>query len=124
MKRLLRLMMWLALLAACAPNQTSQSATPASRAASTSTGYVWALAVDPRDGRVLKAASDGFYQSRNEGKSWERLTLPSDIATKDIAHIAIRKDQPDITYIAGEQIGIWRSRDRSEERRVGKECRL
>src|SRR6266852_3616501 len=106
MKRMLLLLAGLVLLMACAPNQTSQSATPESRSAG-----VRALAVDPRDGRLLKAASNGLYQSRDEGKSWERLTLPADIATKDVAHVAMRQDQPDIVYIAGEQLGIWRSRD-------------
>jgi len=104
-------------LAACAPNQAGQPTAQSSPQSNTPTASisrptgVRALAVDPRDGRLLQAASDGLYQSRDEGKSWTRISLPSDIATKGVSQVALRKDEPDILYIAGEQVGIWRSRD-------------
>ena len=106
MKRFLvsgMLMLIVVVLAACAQN----SANPVG----VTRGGVRALTIDPRDGRLLEARSDGLYQSNDSGKSWARLTLPADIANKGIAQVAIRKDQPDIVYIAGEEIGIWRSRD-------------
>jgi hypothetical protein len=67
--------------------------------------------VDSLDGHLLAVTSHGLYQSQDEGKSWQQMTLPADIPANGIAHVAIRSDQPDIVYLAGAQIGIWRSRD-------------
>lgn len=92
------------LLAACSPGDLT--ALIGSGPASTR-----ALAVDPRDGKLLKAATDGLSRSRDDGQSWQRVTLPAEIAGKEVSHVALRADTPDIVYIAGEAIGIWRSRD-------------
>lgn len=103
---------WLAMiLAACAQNNASTPALIASNPSVTRPSGVRALAVDPRDGHLFKAATQGLFQSLDGGKSWQAMTLPTDIAGKGISQVAIRKDQPDTIYIAGEQIGIWRSRD-------------
>lgn len=97
------------ILAACAQNNTSA---PTSNGASvTRPSGVRALAVDPRDGHLLKATSEGLFQSLDDGKSWQPMMLPADIAGKGVSQVAIHKDRPDTIYIAGEQIGIWRSRD-------------
>ena len=107
MKRVLLLVLSsLVWLVACSPSQTSLPAASDSRSATARS-----LAIDPRDGRLLRATADGLYQSRDEGKSWERMTLPAEIAKKDVSHVAIRQDQPDIMYLVSESIGIWRSRD-------------
>ena len=97
------------ILAACAQNNTS--APTLNGASVTRPSGVQALAVDPRDGHLLKAASEGLFQSLDSGKSWQAMMLPVDIADKGVSQVAIHKDQPDTVYIAGEQIGIWRSRD-------------
>ena len=97
------------ILGACAQNNTS---TPSPNAASvTRPSGVQALAVDPRDGHLLQATSEGLFQSLDDGKSWQPMMLPADIAGKGVSQVAIHKDRPDTIYIAGEQIGIWRSRD-------------
>ncbi len=109
---LVKILLLLLLLTACLPNQASQPAAPESRPPA-----VRALAVDPRDGRLLKASADGLYESRDDGTpkggaaSLTPIALPAEIAAKGVSHVAIRRDQPDIVYIAGEQIGIWRTRD-------------
>ena len=72
---------------------------------------VRALAVDPRDGHLLKATSEGLFQSLDQGKSWQEMVLPTDLTGKGVSQVAIHKDQPDTIYIAGEQIGVWRSHD-------------
>lgn len=97
------------ILSACAQNAAS-APTPNATNVTRPSG-VRALAVDPRDGHLLKAASEGLFQSLDGGKSWQAMTLPVDIADRGISQVAIRKDQPNTMYIAGEQIGIWRSRD-------------
>jgi len=96
-------------LAACAQTNAPVS-TPIATSVPRPSG-VRALAIDPRDGKLFKASSDGLFQSGDGGKNWARMTLPAEIATKGVATVALRKDQPDTIYIAGEQIGIWRSHD-------------
>ena len=97
------LMLIIVVLAACA--QSNPTIPTAIRSG------VRALAIDPRDGHLLEARSDGLYQSDDSGKSWTHMMLPADIANKGISQVAIHKDQPNLVYIAGEEIGIWRSRD-------------
>jgi len=99
------------ILAACGQNNASTPAPSATNVSVTRPSGVHALAVDPRDGHLLEATSDGLFQSLDGGKSWQAMMLPTDIAGKGVSHVAIHKDQPDTIYIAGEQIGIWRSRD-------------
>ena len=96
-------------LAACVQNNASAPTLNATNV--TRPSGVRALAVDPRDEHLLKATSEGLFQSLDSGKRWQAMMLPTDIAGKGVSQVAIRKDQPDMIYIAGEQIGIWRSRD-------------
>ena len=88
-------------LAACSQNPPTPTREPGVRA----------LAIDPRDGRLFKAASDGLFLSRDDGKIWQPITLPREIAANAISIVALRLDQPDMLFIAGEQIGVWRSSD-------------
>ena len=97
------------ILAACAQINASTPA-PIDTNVTRPSG-VQALGVDPRDGHLLKATSEGLFQSLDDGKSWQPMMLPADIAGKAVSQVAIHKAQPDMVYIAGEQIGIWRSRD-------------
>ncbi len=99
------------ILAACAQNNVSTPPPIATNVSVTRPSGVHALAVDPRDGHLLKATSEGLFQTLDGGKSWQAMMLPADIAGKGVSQVAIHKDQPDTIYIAGEQIGIWRSRD-------------
>ena len=99
------------ILTACAQNYASTPTPIAANVNVTRPSGVRALAVDPRDGHLLKATSDGLFQSLDGGKSWQAMVLPDDIAGNAVSQVAIHKDRPDTIYIAGEQIGIWRSRD-------------
>ncbi len=99
------------ILSACAQNNASTPTPIATNVDITRPNGVQALAVDPRDGHLLQATSEGLFQSLDGGKSWQAMTLPDDIAGKAVSQVAIHKDRPDTIYIAGEQIGIWRSRD-------------
>lgn len=97
------------ILSACA--QSNASAPTPNGASVTRPSGVQALAVDPSDGRLLKATSEGLFQSLDGGKSWQVMMLPADIAGQGVSQVAIHEDRPDTIYIAGEQIGIWRSHD-------------
>ena len=99
------------ILSACAQNNASTPIPIATAVIVARPRGVQALAIDPRDGHLLKATSEGLFQSLDGGKSWQAMMLPADIAGNGVSQVAIRKDQPDTIYIAGEQIGIWRSRD-------------
>jgi len=110
--RMLSLFISLAMiLAACAQNNASTPAPSATNVSVTRPSGVRALAIDPRDGHLLKATSEGLFQTLDGGKSWQAMMLPADIAGKGVSQVAIHKDQPDTIYIGGERIGIWRSRD-------------
>src|SRR6266540_5361013 len=96
MKRsvILSLLILLAIiLSACAQNAASAPSPKATNV--TRPSGVQALAVDPRDGHLLKATSEGLFQSLDGGKSWQAITLPADIAGKGVSQVAIRKDRPD-----------------------------
>ena len=99
---------------ACAQNNASAPTPSATNVNVTRPSGVQALAVDPRHGHLLQATSEGLFQSLDGGKSWQAMMLPADIAGKGVSQVAIHKDQPDTIYIAGEQIGIWRSRNAGE----------
>ena len=72
---------------------------------------VRALAMDARGERLYKAASDGLFASDDEGKTWSRSSLPSEIADKGISQVTIGKESPATIFIAGEEISIWRRDD-------------
>jgi len=99
------------ILAACGQKNAGIPTSGASNVNVTRPSGVRALAIDPRDGHLLKATSKGLFQTLDGGKSWQAMMLPADIAGKGVSQVAIHTDRPDTIYIAGEQIGIWRSRD-------------
>ena len=96
---------------ACAQNNAVTPAPIATAINVARPSGVRALAVDSRDGHLLKATSEGLFQSLDGGKSWQAMMLPANIAGKGVSQVAIHKDRPGTIYISGEQIGIWRSRD-------------
>lgn len=115
MKRYLHLLIevWLVMaLAACAPTNapTPSTVTPFPQTTTRPAG-VRALVMDVGGTRLYKAASDGLFVSGNEGQTWNKIALPNEIADTGVSQVAVRKEQPDTLFIAGEDIGIWRSRD-------------
>lgn len=78
-----------------------------------------ALAMDARGENLYQATSDGLFASGDEGKTWHELALPNEIAYKSVSQVALRRESkelipaesPDTLFIAGEDIGIWRSHD-------------
>lgn len=110
MERNLILISAFALLLSACTQTNAPVTTPVATSVARPSG-VRALAIDPRDGKLFKAASDGLFQSGDGGKNWTRMTLPVEVAIKGVATVALRNDQPDTIFVAGEQIGIWRSRD-------------
>ncbi len=118
MKRMFLLgIVFVAVLSACAQNpvaSTTSSPSPTAVAAAqplTRAEGVQQLAMDARGEKLYKAASDGLFVSGDEGKTWRKVALPNEIADKGVSQIALRKESPETMFIAGEEIGIWRSRD-------------
>ena len=60
---------------------------------------------------------DGVYRTDDGGKSWKNMGLRD---SEHIARIIVSAENSDVVYVAA-QGPLWRKR--SEERRVGKECR-
>lgn len=108
---------FVAVLSACAQNpNVSPTANPISAPVAaaqplTRPNGVHALAMDARGKNLYKAASDGLFVSGNEGETWSKVTLPNEITDKGVSQVALRKESPDTIFIAGEEIGVWRSRD-------------
>lgn len=78
-----------------------------------------ALAMDARGENLYQATSDGLFVSADEGKAWNKLALPNEIANESVSQVALRRESkelipaeaPDTLFIAGEEIGVWRSGD-------------
>lgn len=105
-----------AALSACAQNNAAPAATtvpPTAALAQVSprADGVHALTFDGRGEKLYRAGSDGLFVSADNGQSWNSVALPTELAGKGVSQIAVRKDAPDTMFIAGEDIGIWRSRD-------------
>lgn len=70
------------------------------------------LAVDPSDGRLIKATSQGLSRSVDGGRTWETVPLPARIAPSGISQIVVNPDKPTFIYTAGIGTGVILSQDR------------
>jgi len=86
-----------------------QSATQSSAGADLS-GPPQALAVDPSDGSLLKAAS-GVFRSMDQGRTWSALSIPADLQPADIQQVATTAAAPGTVFAAGVGTGVIRSDD-------------
>ena len=89
----------------------------------------WTLELEPRNGGVAYGGT-GLYRSPDQGETWQSIGLEN---TGSIGRILIDPADPQRILVAamghlwsgGPDRGVYRidGTDRSEERRVGKECR-
>src|SRR5215510_16612822 len=66
-----------------------------------------------------------FFSSRRRHTRWPR-DWSSDVCSSDLRRGGLHRgprSEPPGEQLAARRAGIWRERRRSEERRVGKECR-
>src|SRR5260370_40484591 len=81
-----------------------------------------ALAYDPGTDTLLKAYPRALFRSSDSGQSWNPVAIPSSV-NGPIAGVATSHAGKSVIYVVGEGLGVLQTEDRSEERRVGKECR-
>ncbi|MGH2452417.1 MAG: WD40/YVTN/BNR-like repeat-containing protein [bacterium] len=69
------------------------------------------LAVDPRNGDLLKAASAQLFRSKDGGRRWVPLPLPARFASTGVSQVVVNPEKPDVIYAAGPGAGVLMSRD-------------
>jgi photosystem II stability/assembly factor-like uncharacterized protein len=69
-----------------------------------------ALAVDPSDGSLLKAAS-GVFRSPDQGRTWSAVVMPAELQPNDIQQVATTSAAPGTLFAAGPGAGVIRSDD-------------
>ena len=60
---------------------------------------------------LLKAETHALYRSGDEGRTWQRVSLPKAASDGAIASVAVAARGNQVLYIAGRNLGVWRSRD-------------
>ncbi len=69
------------------------------------------LAMDPRDGSLIKATSRGLFRSVDGGRRWKPLLVPSPLAQFGIGQVVVKPETPTLIYAAGVNTGVILSED-------------
>ena len=72
---------------------------------------VVALAAASTGHALFRAESHALYRSGDEGRTWQRVSLPKAASGGAIASVAVAARGNQVLYIAGRSQGVWRSRD-------------
>lgn len=70
-----------------------------------------AIAVDPRDGSLIKATPQGLFFSTDGGRRWKALPVPASLAQPSIGQVVINPEKPSVLYAAGLGTGVILSED-------------
>ena len=70
-----------------------------------------ALAVDPRDGSLIKATSRGLFRSADGGRSWNSLPVPAPLAQFGFGQVLLNPEKPTSIYAGGLGAGVILSED-------------
>lgn len=74
-------------------------------------GHLHALLVSPTDGGLWIGTHTGLYRSGNEGKVWEPVTIPTDLAAMDFMSFVEDPNNPKILYVGTHNRGVLRTTD-------------
>jgi photosystem II stability/assembly factor-like uncharacterized protein len=64
-----------------------------------------------KEGDIYRASAKGLQLSKNGGKSWSPITLPSAIQGMPISGLALAANDRNALYLAGPEFGVLQSRD-------------
>lgn len=73
--------------------------------------HLHALAFDPQTNTLFIGTHNGIYTSRDEGKSWKKVTLPEKWGSLDIMTFALDPSNSKVLYVGTHSHGVLRSTD-------------
>lgn len=74
-------------------------------------GHLHALLVSPADGSLWIGTHNGLYRSSDEGKSWQPVKIPSDLAAMDFMSFVQDPTNPKVLYMGTHNRGVVRTTD-------------
>ncbi len=73
--------------------------------------HLQSLALEPQTGILIMGTNHGLYESRDEGKSWNKRVLRGDAPGKDFMRLAVDPSHPNVIYAAGQDLAVVKSED-------------
>lgn len=74
-------------------------------------GHLHALLVSPTDGGLWIGTHNGLYRSSDEGKAWQTVKVPSDLAAMDFMSVVQDPTNPEVLYVGTHNRGVVRTTD-------------
>ena len=74
-------------------------------------GHLHALLVSPTDGSLWIGTHNGLYQSSDEGKTWQQVKIPAELAAMDFMSFAQDPTNPKVLYVGTHNRGALRTTD-------------
>ena len=77
-------------------------------------GHLHALLISPTDASLWIGTHHGLYRSSDEGKSWQPVKIPADLAAMDFMSFAQDPTNPKVLYVGTHNRGVLRTTDGGE----------
>lgn len=74
-------------------------------------GHLHALLLSPADGTLWIGTHHGLYRSADEGKTWQAVKIPADLAAMDFMSFAQDPTNPKLIYVGTHNRGILKTND-------------
>jgi ligand-binding sensor domain-containing protein len=74
-------------------------------------GHLHALLVNPTDGSLWIGTHTGLYRSSDEGKTWQAVKIPSDLAAMDFMSFVQDPTDPKVLYVGTHNRGVVQTTD-------------
>ncbi len=74
-------------------------------------GHLHALLVSPTDGSLWIGTHNGLYRSSDEGKTWQPVKIPADLAAMDFMSFVQDPMNPKVLYVGTHNRGVVWTRD-------------
>ncbi len=74
-------------------------------------GHLHALLVSPTDGSLWVGTHNGLYRSSDEGKTWQPVEIPADLAAMDFMSFVQDPTNPKVMYVGTHNRGVVRTTD-------------
>lgn len=77
-------------------------------------GHLHALLINPGDASLWIGTHNGLYRSGDEGKTWQAVKIPANLAAMDFMSFAQEPANPKILYVGTHNRGVLRTTDGGE----------